>query len=1431
MPSSSSSSSSHYPSAASAEIPAPKPFVYNRASPSVRWPDLDMSEYYSEPPPPPKFPSPLPPEPELGLGFPDDEPSWEGTEAASGIGEGKEGESGPLELSEEKQSRTRAKKMTKLALKRAKDWRQRVQFLVDRILTLGSGEFVADVLDSNFVQMTPTDLCFVVKSVGRASWRRALEVFEYLSLRQWHSAPAHNPRMLATIVSVLGRHNQDALAEEIFSRATIPPETSTSSAGAATVTAVQVYNAMMGVHARAGRFDKVKELLEVMRERECEPDLVSFNTLINARVKSGRVPPGSALDLLHDIRRAGLQPDTVTYNTLLTACSNSGTSCLEDAVKVYSDMKASGCQPDLWTCNVMVSIYGRCGMPREASRLVQELEDKGFAPDAVTYNSLLHAYAREGDAEKVEKVCEDMVKAGFRKDEITYNTVIHMDMQLAGCRPDAITLTVLIDSLGKSGRITEAGDVMSEMLDGGVRPSLRTFSALINGYAKAGMYVEAEQMFDHMLRSGIRPDNLAYSVMLDTLLKAGDLRKTMTLYQDMIDNGFNPDRNLYRDLILALKKEGKDDKVEGLVSDMEQVMNPGLISLTLIKTEYFDLGSEMLKRAITQGYQIDEDDLASILNAYSSTGMDEKVSTLLHCLKEHGSNSQRLLSEFSIIMLCKKQQLENALEEYNKLKSVGFLYVNVKSQVYESLIVCCEKKGALSESCQLFSDMTFSGIEPSQSVYQSMISTYCKMGFPETAQHLLHRAESAGLLFGNLSPYLTLIEAYGKLKLCERAESLVGNLRNKFQSKVDRKVWNALIYAYAESGYYEKARAIFNIMIRDGPSPSVDSVNGLLQALIVDGRLEELYVVIQELQDMDFKISKSTILLMLDAFARGGNIFEVKKIYHGMKAAGYLPTMHLYRTMISLLVRGKRVRDVELMVAEMEEAGFKPDLSIYNLMLKMYLKVEDFRRTAEVYQGILNKGFQADEDTYNSLILMYCKDNRPKDGLYLLNEMTRHGLEPKVNAYKSLLAAFGRVEQWEQAEKLFKTIQSKGYVLDRSIYHIMMKIHRDSGNHSEAEHVLFLMKEAGVEPTIATMHLLMVSYGSAGQPQEAETVLNSLKDSGLVLSTLPYMSVIDAYLKNREYDLGIKKMLEMKGNGFEPDHRIWTCFIRAASLCCETNQGIMLLRALHDVGFDLPIRILTEKAETLVLKLDSFLDQLGSQEDASFNFINALEDLLWAFERRATASWLFELAIKKGIYRHNVFRVSEKDWGADFRKLSAGAALVGLTLWLDHMQDASLQGTPESPKSVVLITGTARYNMVSLCDTLKAMWLKDSSFCTDLELKDAPSLPKSNTIQLVDGCFMRAGLVPAFKEIFERMDQVGPKKFARLALMSDEKREKTITADITGRMEKLEKMKKGVVRARRPTRLQNGRFMRRRHRSMHNQHLINENASVSSAKM
>lgn len=58
-------------------------------------------------------------------------------------------------------------------------------------------------------------------------------------------------------------------------------------------------------------------------------------------------------------------------------------------------------------------------------------------------------------------------------------------------------------------------------------------------------------------------------------------------------------------------------------------------------------------------------------------------------------------------------------------------------------------------------------------------------------------------------------------------------------------------------------------------------------------------------------------------------------------------------------------------------------------------------------------------------------------------------------------------------------------------------------------------------------------------------------------------------------------------------------------------------------------------------EVQSLLLELTLKEDnAAFNFVNAIEDLLWAFEQRATASWIFQLAIRINIYRSNVFRYS-----------------------------------------------------------------------------------------------------------------------------------------------------------------------------------------------
>ena len=79
-----------------------------------------------------------------------------------------------------------------------------------------------------------------------------------------------------------------------------------------------------------------------------EPDLVSFNTLINARMKFGAMTPDLAVQLVDG---SGHTPDIITYNTLLSACSRE--SSLEETMRIFNDMEKNKCQPDLWTSNVI----------------------------------------------------------------------------------------------------------------------------------------------------------------------------------------------------------------------------------------------------------------------------------------------------------------------------------------------------------------------------------------------------------------------------------------------------------------------------------------------------------------------------------------------------------------------------------------------------------------------------------------------------------------------------------------------------------------------------------------------------------------------------------------------------------------------------------------------------------------------------------------------------------------------------------------------------------------------------------------------------------------------------------------------------------------------------------------------------------------------
>lgn len=125
---------------------------------------------------------------------------------------------------------------------------------------------------------------------------------------------------------------------------------------------MQVFNAILGVYAKQGQWEAVEQILELIEQRGCEPDIVTFNTIANARCKFD-LQPGMASALLKEIELAGLRSDIVTYNTLLGGCI---------ANKNFT----------------------------EAAEIVKEMEQRGFDLDACSSYGLGKKYLNLGEDQK-----------------------------------------------------------------------------------------------------------------------------------------------------------------------------------------------------------------------------------------------------------------------------------------------------------------------------------------------------------------------------------------------------------------------------------------------------------------------------------------------------------------------------------------------------------------------------------------------------------------------------------------------------------------------------------------------------------------------------------------------------------------------------------------------------------------------------------------------------------------------------------------------------------------------------------------------------------------------------------------------------------------------------------------------------------------------
>ncbi|KAK2965144.1 hypothetical protein RJ640_005307 [Escallonia rubra] len=322
----------------------------------------------------------------------------------------------------------------------------------------------------------------------------------------------------------------------------------------------------------AGKPDRAVKIFLSMHQHGCQPDLNSFNTLLDVLCKSKRAEMAYRL---FKISRGRFRADTVSYNIIANGyCLIKRTP---KALEIMKEMVERGLEPSLTTYNIMLKGFFRAGQIKEAWEFFLEMKRRECEIDVVTYTTVVHGFGVAGEVKKARKVFDEMVGAGVLPSVATYTALIQVlckkdsvenaelvfeEMVRKGYAPNSTTYTVLIRGFCHAEKMDRAIEYLERMEDDECEPNVQMYNVVIRYYCDAGEIEKGLEMFDKMGSGHCLPNLDTYNILVNAMFvrkKSDDLLVAGKLLLEMVERGFLPRKFIFNRVLNGLLLTGNQD--------------------------------------------------------------------------------------------------------------------------------------------------------------------------------------------------------------------------------------------------------------------------------------------------------------------------------------------------------------------------------------------------------------------------------------------------------------------------------------------------------------------------------------------------------------------------------------------------------------------------------------------------------------------------------------------------------------------------------------------------------------------------------------------------------------------------------------------------------------------------------------------------------
>ncbi|XP_042418155.1 pentatricopeptide repeat-containing protein At2g36240-like [Zingiber officinale] len=301
--------------------------------------------------------------------------------------------------------------------------------------------------------------------------------------------------------------------------------------------------------------------------------------------------------------------------------------------------------------------------------------------------------------------------------------------------------------------------------------------------------------------------------------------------------------------------------------------------------------------------------------------------------------------------------------------------------------------------------------------------------------------------------YNTLINGFARRREYQKAKSLYDRMV-KDRVKPDTFTFNILISSCLRCSDLNSALDWFREMRARGCEPNVVSFNTLIRGFFKEKKFKEGIGVAREMLELGYGFSVASCDILMDGLCKDGKSLEASKLLEEFLQKGALPNGFDCFVL------------VEAFCKDGGSAG----------------------RALEVVDSLWGKGNFCSEVTCSTLIEGLRSSGKINDACGLLERMLQKEMLPDTITFNTLLETLCDIGRTSDANRLRVIASKKGFKPDTVTFGILAHGFSREGRKTEGESIINEMLDAGFIPNIATYNTLMDRLPTRKNPSSRQIV-------------------------------------------------------------------------------------------------------------------------------------------------------------------------------------------------------------------------------------------------------------------------------------------------------------------------------------------------------